>query len=135
MSVYTDIRKTLEVYLSNTSSIPVVAWENVSFSPDTNTPFIKFQFQPTSRRPAHLGLNPQMRYQGIVTLLVHQPENQGPGDTEDLVDTLIDRFDATKDISYGGVIVSLEYAERERSYVNSPWYITPIRIGWYRYDS
>jgi hypothetical protein len=75
-----------------------------------------------------------MRYQGIVTLLVHQPENQGPGATEDLVDTLVDRFDATKDISYGSVTVSLDYAERERSYINSPWYITPIRIGWYRYD-
>jgi len=135
MSIYSNIRTAIETRLYDTTNIPVVAWENVDYSPTTGTPFIKFQFQPTSRRPAVRGTNPQMRYQGIVTLLVHRPENEGPTDTEILVDDLVSRFDATTDISYSSVIVSVDYAERLNSYMSKPWYVTPIRIGWYSYDS
>jgi hypothetical protein len=133
MSIYSDIRTALETRLYNTSNIPVVAWENVDYSPTTGTPFIKFQFQPTSRRPAVRGTNPQMRYQGLVTLLVHQPENEGPINTEELVDDLVSRFDATTDISYNGIFVRIEYTERQNSYLSKPWYVTPIRIAWYSY--
>jgi len=133
MPVYENIRAALETRLYDMTGIPVVAWENLDYNPSTDTPFIKFQFQPTSRRPAVRGLNPQNLYQGLVTLLVHRPENEGPIDTEQLVDDLLDEFDATTDISYNSIFVRIEYTQRESSYLSKPWYVTPIRIAWYCY--
>ena len=133
-SVYKEIRQAFEARLAATSSIPVIAWENVDYKPTTDTPFIKFMFQPTSRRPAVRGTNPQHRYQGICTLLVHYPENEGPGASQDTVDALIDRFESTTDMTVSGVSVTVDYAEQNSPYTSQPWFITPITIGWYSYN-
>jgi len=137
-SIYTDIRAALETRLGDTASIPDIAWENVSYSPTTGSPFIKPMFSPTSRRPAVRFTNPQKHYLGIFTLLCHYPENQGPGASQRVVDTLVERFDATTDVSYTNadsetIILSLEYAEQKNPYSNPPWFVTPIIIGWQLY--
>ena len=133
-SIYQEIRSVLEHRLSTTAGIPDIAWENVSFEPTTGTAFVKPMFQPTSRRPAVRGLNPQHRIQGIFTILCYYPENAGPGASQSLVDSLVDRFASTSDISLSGTTVSLEYTEQNPSYLDSPWYITPITVAWYIYS-
>lgn len=138
--IYKKIRAALERHLEQSDqgagafSIPDIAWENVDYSPTTGTEFLKVQIQPTSRRPSVLGTNPEHRYQGIMTILCHFPENVGPGVTHDLADQLLERFNSTTDITWDGVTVSIEYAQQESSYTNSPWYITPITVAWYIYD-
>jgi len=139
MSIYTEIRQALESHLNTTTNLPAIAWENVHYEPDTGTPFISARFQPTSRRPAVRGLNPQHRVQGIFTLLCHYPENQGPGASQTLVDRLIERFDSTTDISYTNsdletINVCLDYTEQQPSYNTPPWYVTPIIVAWYTYN-
>jgi len=133
-SIYQEIRATLEKRLADTIGVPSIAWENVNFTPTTGTPYIKPMFQPTSRRPAVMGLNPQQRIQGIFTILCYYPENAGPGASQSLVDTLVDRFDATTDVTLSGTTVSLDYAEQNPSYSNAPWYVTPVTVGWYIYN-
>jgi len=133
-SKYSEIRPILEARLNSTVGIPAIAWENVDYKPTTDTPFIKFQFIPTSRRPSTLGVTPNNRTQGIVRLLVHNPENVGPGASEDVADTLVDRFEANTDLTDGTNFIRIEYAQRESSYINQPWYITPVTIGWYCYE-
>lgn len=133
--IYKKIRAALEKHLADTPSIlPDVAWENVDYTPTTGTPFLKVQFQPTSRRPSVLGLTPEHRYQGIMTILCYQPEGSGPGSSQDLTDQLLARFNSTTDISWDGIIVSVEYSQQESSYINSPWYVTPITVAWYIYN-
>jgi hypothetical protein len=134
MSKVKDIRTTLETRLNDTSGIPELAWQNVSYSPTTGTPYIQSRVLVTSVRPATRGVNPQKRYQGILQLLVHYPEGTSAYEAEETVDTLVERFDATTDIELNGTIVSVEYAEPQGGYINSPWYITPINIGWYTYE-
>jgi len=139
MSIYKDIRAALEKHLDDTAGLPDVAWENVDFSPTTGTAYVKPSFQPTSRRPAVRGLNPQHRIQGVFTILCYQPENIGPGASATLVDTLVDRFDSTTDISYTNasmetIQVSIEYTQQQPSYSVPPWYVTPITVAWYIYS-
>jgi len=140
MSIYNDIRAALESHLANTSGLPSgIAYENVSFEPQTGTSFLKVAFVPTSRRPAVRGLNPQQRYQGVFRVLCYAPEGNGPSVADDLANKVIDAFDATTDISFTNgsdetIIVSVDYAERDNGFVDSPWYYVAVNIGWYIYS-
>jgi hypothetical protein len=137
-SIYNDIRAALETHLSNVSGIPSVAYENVSFEPQTGTSFLQVMFLPTERRPAVRGLNPQQRYQGVFSILVHTPEGKGPNEADDYANTLLEAFEATTDISFTNsnletINVSLDYAERQQGILDSPWYYVRVDIGWYIY--
>lgn len=159
-SRYSEIRPALETYLNETADIPTIAWDNVEYSPTTGTPFIKAQFQPTSRRPSVIGTDPNNRTQGLMTLLLHYPKGTGSKTSQDTCDTLIDRFEAYTDIAYNKttdtlltedgfdlllesgdnlllddiLFVRIEYAQQESSYTESPWYVTPITVAWFAYD-
>lgn len=159
-SVYNDIRAALESHLSNVSGLPEIAYENVSFEPTTGTSFLQVMYLPTERRPAVRGLNPQQRYQGVFSVLVHTPEGKGPKEADDYANTVIDNFEATSSIYWSiindrlltedeafitlegggrlladGVInVSIDYAERQQGILDSPWYYVRVDLGWYLYN-
>lgn len=137
-SIYDDIRAALEVKLSNVSGIPDIAYENVSYSPTTGQSFVQPRLIPVSRRPAVRGPNPQNRYDGVFRVFCYAPEGEGPAAADDLANKVIDAFDATTDISFTNgegqtVIVSVDYAERDNGFVDSPWYFVAVNIGWYIY--
>jgi hypothetical protein len=139
MSIYSHIRAALEKKLSTTANLPSIAYENVLFDPTTGISFLKVAFVPVSRKPAVRGLNPQQRYDGIFRVFCYTPEGSGPAAADTLAKTVIDAFDATTDISFtpaGGtqIIVSVDYAERDNGFVDSPWYYVSVDIGWYIYS-
>jgi len=160
MTIINDIRACLDTHLSGTVGIPAIARQNVPYEPTTGTSFIKADLVPTSRRPAVRGLNPQQRYDGLDSILICTPEGMGPGAGYDLADLLLARFEATTDILYtnptdtilleGGddillesgdrlllgntTIVSIDYSEVRTSFLDSPFYCTPITVGWYIYN-
>jgi hypothetical protein len=135
MSIINDIRACLDTHLTGTSSIPTIARQNVPFEPTTGTAFVKATLVPTLRRPAVRGLNPQKRYDGFYNILICTPEGLGTGAGYDIADTLLSRFDAGTDITYNGYTVSIEYAEVGTSYLDSPFYCTPVAIAWYIYGA
>jgi hypothetical protein len=134
MSIINDIRACLDTHLAGTVGLPAVAHQNVPYEPTTGTPFIKVDLVPTSRRPAVRGLNPQQRYDGLYSILICTPENLGPGAGYDIADLLLDRFDATTDISLSGLTISIDYSEVRTSFLDSPFYCTPVTIAWYVYN-
>ena len=134
MSIYDDIRAVLEVNLSNISGLPSVAWENVSFNPQTQSPYIRPRLVPTIRKPAVRGLTPQMYYQGYFLVECYTPENQGPSAADDLADLIMTNLEATTDISHNGLTLCLRYAERDLGTQEGAHYMVPVRIGWYLYQ-
>jgi hypothetical protein len=134
MTIINDIRACLDNRLAGTVGIPAVAYQNVPYEPTTGTPFIKVNMVPTSRRPAVRGLNPQQRYDGLYSILICTPENMGPGAGYDIADLLLDRFNAATDISFNGLIISVDYSEVRTSFLDSPFYCTPVTIAWYVYN-
>ena len=139
MPVYEDIRAALEVRLSNVSGIPEIAYENVNYTPTTNTSFVVPRMVPVSRRPAVRGINPQKRYDGIFRVSCYVAEGNGPAAADDLANLVIDAFDATTDISYTNsdtetIIVSIDYAERNEGRPVDNWYEVVVDIGWYIYS-
>ena len=138
-SIHKDIRAALESHLNNTANLPAIAFENVAFTPVVGTSFLKSQYVPTSAKPAVRGLNPQLRYQGIYAVTVFSPEGEGPNVAEGYINTIINSFAATTDITFtngdGDTFkVSIDYSERQQGMIDSPWYFTPINIGWYIYN-
>lgn len=138
MTIINDIRACLDTHLSNTPNVPIIARQNVPYEPTTGTSFIKADVVPTSRRPAVRGLNPQQRYDGLYSILICTPEGLGSGAGYDIADMLLDRFNATTDISYTNLsaettIVTIDYSEVRTSFLDSPFYCTPLTIAWYCY--
>jgi hypothetical protein len=134
MSIINDIRACLDTHLAGTVGLPAVAHQNVPYEPTTGTTFVKVDMVPTSRRPAVRGLNPQQRYDGLYSILICTPENLGPGAGYDIADLLLERFNATTDISFNGLIISVDYSEVRTSFLDSPFYCTPVTIAWYVYN-
>jgi hypothetical protein len=139
-SIHNDIRAALEVKLSQVSGLPSVAYENVSFSPTTGQSYIQCRYIPTLRRPAVRGLNPQQRYDGVFQVLAYAPEGNGPSTADDLANKVIEAFEATTKIEYTNsdletITVSIDYAERQQGFLDSPWYYVPVNIGWYTYNT
>ena len=134
MTIINDIRACLDTHLSGTVGIPTIARQNVPFEPTTGTSYVKADMIPTSRRPAVRGLNPQQRYDGLYSLLICTPEGLGPGAGYDIADLLLARFEATTDISNSGLTISVDYSEVRTSFLDSPFYCTPITVAWYCYD-
>ena len=135
MSVYSNIRSALESRLSQITDIPPIKYENSKFKPTTGAPFITCSLFPTSRRPSEVGSNPFNRYQGLFTVSVYTPENNGPKECQDLCNLILAAFPAgTHDLVFGGQIVRIEFVEQLRSFRDSPWFITPVNVGWYAYD-
>ncbi|MGI9143588.1 MAG: phage tail terminator-like protein [Fluviibacter sp.] len=133
MTIINDIRACLDTHLTGTVGIPTIARQNVPFQPTVGTSFVKAEMVPTSRRPAVRGLNPQKRYDGLYTILICTPEAKGAGAGYDIADSLLARFDAGIDITYNGFIVSIDYSEVRASFLDSPFYCTPVTVGWYIY--
>lgn len=138
-SIYDNIRSALEDKLASTTGLPDIAWENLNFTPTTGTSFIRPEFLPLNRRPAVRGLTPQHRYDGLFTVFCYCPENEGPGTCDAIADLVIETFESTTDISYDvdtntTVIVSIDYAERDQGFSDSPWYYIPVNIRWYIYN-
>jgi hypothetical protein len=136
-SIYEEIRGALELKLSTVAGIPSIAYENVSFTPTTGQAFVQPRFIPVSRRPAARGLNPPIRYDGVLRVFCYAPEGEGPSAADLLANKVIEAFEATTDIAFtkGGktIHVSIDYAERDNGFVETPWYYVAVNIGWYIY--
>ena len=133
-SIHNDIRAALETHISTTANLPTIAYENVAFEPTTGTSFVKVQYLPTITQPAVRGLNPSQRYGGIYAVTVYCPEGNGPGVADGIANTVIENFEAATDVSLNDFNVSIDYAERQQGFLDTPWYYIPINIGWYIYN-
>jgi len=133
-SIHSDIRAALESKLSNIAGIPPIAFDNVPYDPTTGTSFIKSSYIPVTRVPAVRGLNPSQRYGGIYAVTVYCPEGNGPGVADGIANTVIENFEAATDVSLNNFNVSIDYAERQQGFLDTPWYYIPINIGWYIYN-
>lgn len=134
MTTFNNIRAALESEIANVTNIPSAsnrAWENVSFSPNTGTTWVRMTLIPGEQRPAHLGTNPQIRYQGLFRIDIFVPEGDGAASADALADNIRDHFNVTDDFSSGGDTVRIRYSERGQGRSDPPWYTVPVTVSWY----
>ncbi len=133
-NIQREIRSILETQLAAVNDVPQIAYENVPYSPTTGTSYIEVNFVPTSRRPAVRGLNPQQRYEGIFIINCYAPEGKGPAAAETIAENVMTAFEATTSLTTNNITVSIDYSEVRQGYLDSPWFVVPVSIGWYAYN-
>lgn len=133
-NIQREIRSILETQLAAVNDLPQIAYENVPYSPTTGTSYIEVNFVPTSRRPAVRGLNPQQRYEGIFIINCYAPEGKGPAAAETIAENVMTAFEATTSLTTNNITVSIDYSEVRQGYLDSPWFVVPVSIGWYAYN-
>lgn len=133
MSIINTIRGALENHLLTMPGVPAVYTSNIAFDADPNTTFIKTTMVATSIEPATRGLGPWIKYSGFFSLLICTPEGNGSGASLVLAESILDRFAATTDISFGGIIVSIDDARMSPDYFSPPHNCLPITFNWYIY--
>tara|TARA_R110000868_G_scaffold317712_1_gene578506 strand:+ start:3040 stop:3447 length:408 start_codon:yes stop_codon:yes gene_type:complete len=129
-----EIRSVLETQLASVTDVPQIAYENVPYEPTTGTSYIQVNYLPTSRRPAVRGLNPTQRYEGIFVILCYAPEGKGPAAAEAIAENVMSAFEATTSLTTNNTSVSIDYSEVKQGYLDSPWFVVPVNIGWYAYN-
>ena len=134
MSILNTVRGAMDTHLAGMSGVPTIVNQNVNYTPSIDTTFLKTTLVPTLIRPATRGLNPQLRYDGLYSILICTPEGEGSGLGYDIADDILTRFAATSDIAFGGLIVSVNYSEVNNSYLDNPFYCTPVNVAWYIYN-
>lgn len=133
-NIQREIRSILETQLANIVDPVDIAYENVSYAPTTGVSYIEVTYLPTSRRPAVRGLNPTQRYEGVFALQCYAPEGKGPAEAETIAENVMDAFEATTSLTLNNVTVSIDYAEVKQGFLDSPWFMVPVNIGWYAYN-
>tara|TARA_R110000772_G_scaffold66101_1_gene147423 strand:+ start:299 stop:706 length:408 start_codon:yes stop_codon:yes gene_type:complete len=129
-----EIRAILEGHLSTIVDVPQIAYESVSFAPTTGTSYLQVVYLPVTRRPAVRGLNPQQRYDSLLSINCYAPEGSGPSAADTLAKNVMEAFEATTSISQNNITVRIDYAERQQGILNSPWYFVPVNIACYAYN-
>lgn len=132
-NIDTDIRAALESKLADIPDVPSIAYENVSFSPTTGQSYLEVKYIPVTRRPAVRGSSPQQRYDGLLAINCYAPEGSGPNAADTLAKNVMETFEATTKLTHNSQDVTIEYAERQQGFIDSPWYFVPVSIRWYAY--
>jgi Bacteriophage related domain of unknown function len=146
-----DIRFCLEFALSSITGLPPIVNENLNSYPQDPTAHLATKLVPTSRRAVTMGENPYTNKIGFMQVLIRVPLNEGTGEALDYADTIetffgpstyfttaklgrslqmdftnqLYAFDSTT------TTVVIDYAEASSSFEESPYYCTPVNIGWH----
>lgn len=128
-----SIRACLDKRLQTLPSAPDLSFENVTYVHTVGVPFIKATLVPNSIRPATRGNDPWLRYDGIYAVNIYTPEGQGSGAGYTLADDVLEHFKATNYITDGAFSLTVDYAEVGTSFLDSPFYCTPVNVVWYTY--
>ena len=133
---YDKIQAALETRLSSVVGIPELAYPNTKYDPKTDVPFVQVRFIPTSRTNKVLGVDATNKpfwqeYHGIFNLVINMPEGTGTKETNTLVNAICDRYEATTDILFDGISVTIKKVESARGINETPWFKTPVNIYWY----
>jgi hypothetical protein len=138
MTAFNEIREALETEIANVTGIPASsqrAWENAQFEPTPGTTWVRMTLQPTEQRPAVRGGSPQLRYQGLFLVDVFTEVDQGPSEADELADNIRAQYSVGTILTAGSTTVRFEYAERGQGTTDPPWYMVPVEIAWYSYQT
>jgi len=92
MSTNSEIASALETHLSTMNPLPSVAWQNVKFTPNLNSTYLRPFFIPGI--PVKLGVSDDGRFltNSIFQINVITPSGRGAGPALDFVDRLFSHF-------------------------------------------
>jgi len=119
------------------TDIPLV-FPNMPYTPSVTGEFIRVSHIPGQKRQATLGSTGRNRISGVLTLYVSYPvsnENIGTYKVNDTAGRLISYFSRGTKLTYDGVVVTCERAQRTGSFGDESRYTAMVEISWYAYTA
>jgi hypothetical protein len=125
---YSDIRSAFVQKLQLLNALPLVAWENISFTPDPEAPYLKPALLPGEPSQAEIGTNGQNRHPGVYQISVFAPSGTGCATLNALRDALCDHFKRGTQLTYGDITVTVQKAYPGPTMQEPGWQQVPITI-------
>ena len=151
MGLNNKIRYGLDAALASITGLPEIVNENLNSFPQNPTDHIETRFVPTNRRATTVGEGPYTKKLGYYRATIRTLLNSGTGIGLDYADLVEDFFtpgiwlEVGKDVTSldldfmnqvystepATITVVVDYSEAAGSYEESPYYCTPVVIGWH----
>lgn len=122
----------LQTYITE---IPLV-FPNTPYNPSVTNEFIRVSHIPGGKRQATLGSTGLNRISGMFVLYVSYPitaENIGTYNANQVAGQLVALYERGTKLTYDGVVVTCERAQRTGSFGDDTRYTTTVEISWYAY--
>lgn len=130
------IRRALEKKLATLSGLPDVAWENVPMTPSgSGDEFIRARVVVQSQRPATVGTDRAIRHDGIFFVDIFQEEGVGAATADEMADNIRALFPVGTILTEESQNVHIRYSERAEGISDPPFYMIPLTIAWYAYET
>lgn len=135
---YRDIRRALEERLAtvqDSNGDPKIAYENVKFSPKGEDSWLRTRLNYTTSRPASVGADSQIRYDGIFFIDCFVKANKGTLAADNLAQQVLDLFPYSTLLTENSKEVRIRYSERSAGIQENddPYYFVPVSVIFYSY--
>ena len=124
---FTDIYGALRTRLNSMPSVPPIAWENINYSPNSNTLFLRPTLIPAPTSQASLGDSGLDINNGIFQVDVFIPDNVGRSTWPDAI---ADRFKRGTVLTQNSIDVRIVSASLLTAVKDGNFYIVPVAIRW-----
>lgn len=137
MSNYDKIHQLLDQRLNDGSFGLDIAWENISFTPPNDSPYLRPTFLPGGLAAFGLEIGSSNEIDGVYQIDLFYPAGAGAGAARRQADTILDQFrrGVTLTDSGSGVSVHLRESYRNPGIQETDWYQIPIVVTWKSFQS
>lgn len=133
---FRDIRRALEKRLAtiqDTNGDPQIAFENSNYDPKGETQWLRSVVSYTESKPASVGVNSQIRYDGLMFIDCFVKADIGTVAADALAQQVLDLFPYGELLQENGKEIRIRFSERERGFQSPPYYQVPVTVTWYSY--
>lgn len=136
MSLYTNIRGTLQSHLMTCPGIPQnFAWEGARTEVTVNVPYVSSVLVPAEDIMTTMGPSGLFRHSGSFEISLVYPSQGKTATIEALGDAVREHFRTGTVLELNGFRLRISSAEREQLLIEADWIRLPISVGWFVYTT
>ena len=92
MGTFQDIREAIEARFSANYTSTAISWDNVPYTPSSETPFVRLLINETDSYQASMATTPCHRFIGLIHVMVMVPVGTGTNTARGYADTVAGIF-------------------------------------------
>ena len=135
MTVFLDITAALDGHLNTMTSVPPVAWENITYEPVVGTLYLRPTLLFGNTEIATIGDTTSTDQNiGIYQVDVFAEAGKGKNAAIVQADLVADRFKRGTEITYNGLTVRVKNVSMAQPVTVDGWYQVPVEIEYESYS-
>lgn len=111
-----------------------IAWPNLAFKPQADTPYARVDHLPARSTPAGVGVDSFTRRPGVLQVLLFHPLDKGTQQQREAVQAVCDGFKRGLRLTRGPTSVLIQAASPAPGFRDGAWWAQPVSISWLVYS-